>query len=152
MFPTFWQQSGKNPFLFHPRSIKKSFSCFGLEELDRPAQSPDLNTIQLRARSYHPASVLDLRLKGNKSLEHLSAEERGRNVFMHLVLEWGVYRPHEYFWLYSTRGSCRIVRASLDRTGFHPSLSLRRAEILQNPCLQISNPGLYLQEKTVFLR
>ncbi len=58
-------------------SIKKWFSWFGVEELDCPAQSPDLNPIQhlddelerrLQARSYHPMSVLDL---PNPLVQHL---------------------------------------------------------------------------------
>lgn len=46
-------------------SIKKWFSQFGVEELDWPAQSPDLKPIhhlwdELRAGPYYPTSVLDL--------------------------------------------------------------------------------------------
>jgi hypothetical protein len=51
------------------RSIQKWFVEIGVEELDWPAQSPDLNSIkhiwdelerQLRARPNHPTSVLIL--------------------------------------------------------------------------------------------
>uniref|UniRef100_A0AAZ3NSJ8 Tc1-like transposase DDE domain-containing protein n=1 Tax=Oncorhynchus tshawytscha TaxID=74940 RepID=A0AAZ3NSJ8_ONCTS len=51
---TFWQQFGEGPFLFQhdnapvhkARSIQKSFFEIGVEELDCPAQSPDLNRIE----------------------------------------------------------------------------------------------------------
>jgi transposase len=51
---TLWQQFGKGPFLFlhdnasmhKARSIQKQFVEIGVEELDWPAQSPDLNPIE----------------------------------------------------------------------------------------------------------
>ncbi|KAK3524947.1 hypothetical protein QTP86_011480 [Hemibagrus guttatus] len=51
MLPTLWEQFGDDPFLFQhdctpvhkARSIKTWMSEFGVEELDWPAQSPDLN-------------------------------------------------------------------------------------------------------------
>ena len=52
-----------------PRSIQKWFVGISVEELDWPAQSPDLNPFEdfwdelnrrLRTRSNHPTSVLDL--------------------------------------------------------------------------------------------
>ena len=51
---TLWQQFGKGPFLFQhdnttvhkARSIQKWFVEIGVEELDWPAQSPDLNPIE----------------------------------------------------------------------------------------------------------
>ena len=51
MLPTLWQQFGEGPFLFHldntpvhkARSIQKWFVEIGVEELDWPTQSPDLN-------------------------------------------------------------------------------------------------------------
>jgi len=54
MLPTLWKQFGDGPFLFQhdcapvhkARSIKKWLSQFGVEELDCPAQSPDLNPIE----------------------------------------------------------------------------------------------------------
>ena len=54
VLPTLWQQLGEGPFLFQHnnapmhkvRSIKKWFVEIGVEELDWPAQSPDLNPIQ----------------------------------------------------------------------------------------------------------
>ncbi len=75
--PTLWEQFGDGPFLFQhdcapvhkARSIKIWMSEFGVEELDWPAQSPDLNSIEhlwdelerrLRARPYRPTSVSDL--------------------------------------------------------------------------------------------
>ena len=61
---------GEGPFLFlldndpvhKVRSIQKLFVEIRLEELDWPAQSPDLNPIQhrLRARLNRPTSVPDL--------------------------------------------------------------------------------------------
>ena len=50
---TLWQQFGKGPFLFQhdiapvnkARSIQKLFVQISMEELDWPAQSPDLNSI-----------------------------------------------------------------------------------------------------------
>ena len=54
MLPTLWEQFGDGPFLFQhgctpvhkARSIKTWMSEFGVEELDWPAQSPDLNPIE----------------------------------------------------------------------------------------------------------
>ena len=54
VLPTLWQQFGEGPFLFQHynahmhkvRSIQKWFLVIGVEELDRPAQSPDLNPIE----------------------------------------------------------------------------------------------------------
>jgi hypothetical protein len=54
VLPTLWQQFGEGPFLFHHdntppihkmRFIHKLFVEMGVEELDWPAQSPDLNPI-----------------------------------------------------------------------------------------------------------
>lgn len=52
--PTLWQQFGEGPLLFQhdcgpvhkARSIKTWLDEFGVEELDWPAQSPDLNPIE----------------------------------------------------------------------------------------------------------
>ncbi|KAM9473079.1 transcription activator BRG1-like [Salvelinus alpinus] len=77
VLPTLWQQFGEGPFLFQhdngpmhkARSIQKWFTEIGVEELDWPAQSPDLNPIEhlwdelerrLRARPNRPTSVPDL--------------------------------------------------------------------------------------------
>ena len=54
MLPTFWQKFGESPFLFQHdnapmkkvRSIQKWFVEIGVEELDWPAQSLDLNPIE----------------------------------------------------------------------------------------------------------
>ena len=54
VLPTLWQQFGEGPFLFQhdnasmrkARSIQKWFVAIGVEELDWPAQSPDLNPIE----------------------------------------------------------------------------------------------------------
>ena len=54
VFPTLWQQFGQVPFPFQhdstpvhkARSIQKWFVGIGVEELDRPAESPDLNPIK----------------------------------------------------------------------------------------------------------
>ena len=53
VLPTLWQQFGEGAFLFQhdnapvhkARSIQKCFVEIGVEELDWPAHSPDLNTI-----------------------------------------------------------------------------------------------------------
>ena len=77
VLPTLWQQFGEGPFLFQntkapmhkARSIQKGFVEIGVEELDWPAQSPDLNPIEhlwdewerrLRARPNRPTSVPDV--------------------------------------------------------------------------------------------
>ena len=54
VLPTLWQQFGEGPFLFQhdnapvhkARSIQKWFDEIGVEELDWPAQSPDINPIE----------------------------------------------------------------------------------------------------------
>ena len=54
VLPTLWQQFGEGPFLFQQdnapvhkaRSIQKWFGEIGVEELDWPAQSRDLNPIE----------------------------------------------------------------------------------------------------------
>ena len=77
MLQTLWKQFEDGPFLFQhdcapvhkARSIKMWVSEYGVEELDCPAQSPDLNLIEhlwdeldqrLRARPSCPTSVSDL--------------------------------------------------------------------------------------------
>lgn len=77
MLPTLWEQFGDGPFLFqhdcapvHKASVHKDMDEeFGVEELDWPAQSPELNPIEqlwdelerrLRARPSRPTSVPDL--------------------------------------------------------------------------------------------
>ena len=77
VLPTLWQQFREGPFLFHhdnapmhkARSIQKWFVEIGVEELDWPAQSPGLNSIEhlcdklerrLRARPNCPTSVPNL--------------------------------------------------------------------------------------------
>jgi hypothetical protein len=75
VLPTLWQQFGEGPFLFqHDNgpvkawSIKKWFVEIGVEELDWPVKSHDINPIkhlwdelerQLRARPNRPTSVPD---------------------------------------------------------------------------------------------
>jgi hypothetical protein len=54
VLPSLWQQFGEGPFLFQHgnahvhevRSIQKWFVEIDVEELDWPAQSPDLNPIE----------------------------------------------------------------------------------------------------------
>jgi hypothetical protein len=74
VLPNLWQQFGEGPFLIQhdnahvhkARSIQKWFVEIGVEELDWPAQRPDLNPIEhiwnelerrLRARPNCPTSV-----------------------------------------------------------------------------------------------
>ena len=76
VLPSLWQH-GEDPFLFQhddapvhkARSIQKLFNEISVEELDWPAQRPDLNPIEhlrdeferrLEARPNHPTSVPDL--------------------------------------------------------------------------------------------
>ena len=78
ILPALLEQSGEGPLLFQydcapvhkPRSINTWLGEFGVEELDRPAQSPRLNPIQqhwndleerLGVRPSHSTSVSDLR-------------------------------------------------------------------------------------------
>ncbi|KAL0151306.1 hypothetical protein M9458_053497 [Cirrhinus mrigala] len=77
MLPTLWEQFGAGPFLFQhdcapvhkARSIKTWMTESGVDELDWPTQSPDLNPIEhlwdelerrLKARPSRPTSVCDL--------------------------------------------------------------------------------------------
>jgi hypothetical protein len=77
VLPTLWQQFGEGHFMFqhdnapmHKKmSIQKWFVKIGVEKLDWPAKSPDINPIehlwdelehQLRTRSNRPTSVPDL--------------------------------------------------------------------------------------------
>jgi hypothetical protein len=85
---TLWQPFREGPFLFQhgnvpmhtPRSIQKWFVEINVEELDWPAQSPELNPIEserrLRAMPNRPTSVptslMILWLNGSKSLQQCS--------------------------------------------------------------------------------
>ena len=90
VLPTLWQQFGEGPFLFQhdnarvhkARSIQKWLVEIGVEELDWPAQSPALNSIdhlwdelerRLRARRPNcPTSLMLLWLNGSKSPQQCS--------------------------------------------------------------------------------
>ncbi|KAI4902504.1 hypothetical protein NFI96_013130 [Prochilodus magdalenae] len=93
MLPTLWEQFGNGHFLFQQdckaRNIKTWMRVFGVEDLDWPAQSPDLNPIEhlwdeleqrLRARSYRPTSLCKLT---NSVLEEWSKSPI--NTFLNLV-------------------------------------------------------------------
>ena len=70
VLPTLWQQFGEGPFLFQhdnaavrkARSIQKCFVKIGVEELNLPAQNPDLNPIK------HLWDELESRLRVHKLL------------------------------------------------------------------------------------
>ena len=68
VLPTLWQQFGEGPFLFQhdnvhkARSIQKWFVDISVEELDWPAQSPDLNPIE------HLWDELEHRLTASQAL------------------------------------------------------------------------------------
>lgn len=72
MLPTFWEQFGDCPFLFQhdsklthkARSIITWMREFGVEEFDRPAQSPDLNLVE------HLWNELEWRLLPKNPTEH----------------------------------------------------------------------------------
>ena len=97
VLPTLWQQFGEGPFLFQHdnalvhkvKSIQKWFVEIGVEDLDWPAQSPDLNPIehlwdklerQLRARPNRPTSVPNLGNALVAEWKQVPAE-----MFQHLV-------------------------------------------------------------------
>ena len=90
VLPTSWQQFSEGPFLFQhdnapehkARSIQKWFVEIGVEELDWPAQRPDLNPIEhlwdelfsrLRARPNCQTSVPDLTNTLVAEWEHVPA-------------------------------------------------------------------------------
>ena len=75
------------PFLYKARSIHKWFVEIGVEELDRPAQSPDLIKHlwdelgrRLRARPNRPTSVPDLTNALVAELKQVPAA-----IFQHLL-------------------------------------------------------------------
>jgi hypothetical protein len=93
VLPTLWQQFGESLFLFQPdnapvhkvRSIQKRFVKIGVEYLDWPTQSPDLNPkvwdeLECRLRPDHSTSVPDL-------INALAAEWKQvpAAMFQHLV-------------------------------------------------------------------
>ena len=90
MLPNLWQQFGEGAYLFQHdnapvhkvRSIQKWFVEIGVEELDWPAQSTDLNPIEhfwyaecepgLIAKHQCPTSLMLLWLNGSQSLQQCS--------------------------------------------------------------------------------
>jgi hypothetical protein len=97
VLPILWQQFGEGPFLFQhdnallhkARSIQKWFVEISEEELDWPAQSPDLNSIehlldelecQLRAKPNCPTSVPNLTNALVAEWKHIPGA-----MFQHLV-------------------------------------------------------------------
>ncbi|KAI4889565.1 hypothetical protein NFI96_028064 [Prochilodus magdalenae] len=103
MLPTLWGQFGDGPFLFqHDRtpvhrasSIKTWVSESGVEELDWPAQSPDLHPIEhlwdelewtLRARPSPPTSGSDL--TGHMGVRQTSEYFWGRMLLRTALVLW----------------------------------------------------------------
>ena len=92
VLPTLWQQFGEGPFLFQhnnankhkARPIQKWFVEIGVEELDWPTQSPDLNPIKQlwdelerrlqarRSQQQCPTSLMRLWLNRSKSQQQCS--------------------------------------------------------------------------------
>jgi hypothetical protein len=81
VLPTLWQQFGERPLLFQydnvpvhkARSIQKWLVEFGVEDLDWPAQSPDLNPNEYLCDELEcPTSLMLLRLNGSKSPQQCS--------------------------------------------------------------------------------
>ena len=128
MLPTLWQQFGEGPFLFQhdnapvhkARSIQKWFVEFGVEDLDWPAQSPDLNPNEYLCDELEcPTSLMLLWLNGSKS---------SAAMFKHLVESI----PRRVKDVIAAKGGTNSILMSMSRSLATTSSALRTKLVSNN--------------------